>query len=398
MKFSTLLLLTIIAVLIVVAAVPAQPGSDTARIIIGLDADMSSGSAKSGEAIRRGIVLALDEINRSGGIMGKKLELVVRDHRGNPARGIDNIREFSEMKNVLAVVGGLHTPVAMAELKAIHETEMIYLCPWAAGTPVVENRFNPSYVFRVSVRDQYAGGFLIRKALEKGFRRPALMLEQTGWGRSNNKAMTEALKQHDMEPAKVLWFNWGTDSFTDQISSAKAAGADVIMLVANAPEGSALIRSMASFPENSRLPIYSHWGITGGNFFETTREHLPKTDLVFLQTYSFIKPVFPERSEKLFTSYQKKFADVQTPADISAPAGTAHAYDLIRLLGIAAQNARSIDRKIVRDFLEKIASYEGLIKNYTPPFTPELHDALTADDFITARYDEKGHIIPVDKQ
>ena len=46
-------------------------------IAIGLDADMSKGAAQSGEAIRRGLVLAIEEINARGGVLGRPLSLVV---------------------------------------------------------------------------------------------------------------------------------------------------------------------------------------------------------------------------------------------------------------------------------------------------------------------------------
>ena len=75
-------------------------------IVIGLDADMTSAAAQSGEAIRRGALLAIDEINDAGGLLGRPVELVIRDHRGNPERGVDNIADFAAMKNMLAVVGG----------------------------------------------------------------------------------------------------------------------------------------------------------------------------------------------------------------------------------------------------------------------------------------------------
>ena len=170
-----------------------QPNSSDS-VILGLDADMTSGSAASGEAIRRGALLAIEQINKDGGLAGRKVELVVRDHRGNPDRGVDNILEFSTMPNLLAVVGGIHTPVALQELKTIHEKKVLYLGPWAAGTGVVANGYEPNYVYRVSVRDEYAGGFLVDQSLERGFTRLGLLLERTGWGRSNFKAMTEALK------------------------------------------------------------------------------------------------------------------------------------------------------------------------------------------------------------
>ncbi|MEA2059099.1 MAG: ABC transporter substrate-binding protein [Thermodesulfobacteriota bacterium] len=365
------------------------------NIIIGLDADMSSGSAKSGRAIMRGAQIAMDEINSSGGVLGQQLELVIKDHRGNPARGIDNISDFSQMKNMAAVLGGLHTPVAMAELEILHERKIIYLCPWAAGTPVVRHKYTPNFVFRVSVRDEYAGGFLIGKALDAGFKRPALLLEQTGWGRSNKRSMTHALETKGVESAGLFWFNWGVKDLTRQIQAAKKAGADVIMLVANSPEGVVAVKSMAGLPKEERLPIRSHWGITGGEFFKAVKSSLEKIDFKFLQTYSFINPVFQDRNEKIVRAYMKKYPETASARDIFAPVGTAHAYDLVHLLKLAVEKAGTIESTAVREALEQIKSYKGLVKNYLPPFTPEKHDALNAGDFTLAIYDENGVIVPV---
>ena len=94
-----------------------------------------------------------------------------------------------------AVIGGLHTPVALDELALVHQHRLIYLGPWAAGTGIVDNGYTPNYVFRVSVRDQLAGGFLVGRALAAGYRHPGLLLERTAWGRSNEKAITA--ERHD---------------------------------------------------------------------------------------------------------------------------------------------------------------------------------------------------------
>ena len=160
--------------------------------VIGLDADMTAVAASGGIAIERGALIAIEEINENGGVLGKKIELKVRDHRGNPARGIDNIIAFSKEPNLIAVLGGVHTPVALAELKVIHDKKIIYLDPWAAGTSIVENGFDPNYVFRVSVRDEHAGSVLMAAAKNKGATQVGLLLERTGWGRSNEQSMTKA--------------------------------------------------------------------------------------------------------------------------------------------------------------------------------------------------------------
>jgi len=384
----------LIIILFLCLTATAMAGQPDNAIRIGLDADMSSGSARSGEAIRRGVQLAIDEINAEGGVLGRPLALTVRDHRGNPARGRDNIDELAQMPNMVAVVGGLHTPVAMAELAAIHHHGLIFLIPWAAGTPLVDNGYAPNYVFRVSVRDALAGGFLVEQALGRGYRRLYLLLEQTGWGRSNQQAMTAALAQRGLAPAGTSWFHWGAKTTAPLLKKAIEADADAVLLVANAPEGATVIIDMAQLPENARMPIFSHWGITGGHFFQTAQPHLDGVDLYFLQTYSFIDPPAPGRAQMVFERYRNAFADVDEPAMVFAPAGTAHAYDLIHLLRQAIVKAGTTDRDQVRDALEHLDSHQGLVRVYDPAFTPRRHDALTQQDFRLARYDDRGAIVP----
>jgi len=364
-------------------------------IVLGLDADMTSGSAISGEAIRRGIVLAMQEINDQGGVLGRPLELVIRDHRGNPARGVDNIEEFAKMDRLAAVVGGIHTPVALQELESIHKHKIVYLGPWAAGTPIVANNYSPNFVYRVSVRDEYAGGFLVRQALQKGHQEIGLLLEQTGWGRSNEKAIKDALATHNMKPAGVEWFHWGIKNLDEHVDRLVDAGADTIILVCNPLEGVVAVKSMAKRSPSQRLTIISHWGISAGDFFRQAAAELAKVDVVFLQTYSFLKPTQPERASQFVAQYCQRFDDCSGAKEIFAPVGTAHAYELVHLFRQAIEKAGTTDRIAIRDAMEQIDKHEGLIRNYAPPFTVNRHDALSADDFCLARYADDGAIVPI---
>ncbi|NQV98754.1 MAG: ABC transporter substrate-binding protein [Rhodospirillales bacterium] len=364
----------------------------TAPILIGLDADMSAGAAEGGESIRRGAVVAIGEINDNGGVLGRKLEMIVRDHRGNPARGKDNILEFAGMENLVAVLGGIHTPVALHELKDIHANKLIFLVPWAAGTPVVDNGFKPNYVFRVSVRDAFAGGFMVNHAIHSGFGELGLLFERTGWGRSNETAVKTALSKLGKKPAGLEWFNWGVMDLSDEIERLYNQGAEVIVLVANPREGGITSKAMAARPINKRLPIISHWGISGGDFFTMNSEHLKEID------FSFLAPPIPERAELFFRAYQRNFSDTNRPEDVLSPVGAAHAYDLIHLLAKAISQAGTLERSEVRHALENINSYQGLMKNYVPPFTAERHDALNVENFIMTRFDNEGIIRPIGKK
>lgn len=80
--------------------------------------------------------------------------------------------------------------------------------------------------------------------------------------------------------------------------------------------------------------------------------------------------------------------------DIKGPVGAAHAYDLTRLLAMAIDKAGSTDRKAVRDALEKLPPYHGLIKTYAPAFAPSRHEALGPHELLLARYRADGVLVP----
>ena len=361
------------------------------EIIIGLNADVVASSALSGLAIKRGIQLAIDEINQQGGILGKKLRLIVRDNSGITARGRDNMLYFSELDNLAAVMCGIYSPIALAELDIIHDKRIIFLNPWAAATKIVENGYSPNFVFRVSVRDEYAGPFLIEKALEK-YKNIALLLVNDSWGKGNEKSMTQALILKNLIPVSVQWFNWGEKDMRNQLNNIENAGADVIIMVAGAAEGALIIKSMAA--RAKKLPVISHWGITGGHFWKTVNRELENVHLSFLQSFSFFNAK-TEKSKYLIQQYFKTYG-VDQIRQIFAPVGTAHAYDLVHMLAMAIKKAGTIDSQSVRDAMEQLNDYQGVVKHYNPPFTPERHDALDDSSYMLCKFTENGCIIPLD--
>src|SRR5437868_5041586 len=113
-------------------------------IKIGQIAALSGASAQSGEAITRGLTLAIDEINAGGGLIGgRKLELVQRDDESSPPKGLIAARELIARENVAAIFGGIDTPVSLAMIPVINKEKRVYMGVWAAGTGITRNGANP---------------------------------------------------------------------------------------------------------------------------------------------------------------------------------------------------------------------------------------------------------------
>ncbi len=370
--------------------------AESEKLYIGLDADMSAVAKTGGLAIYRGAQIAIEEINKQGGLLGKQLELIVKDHRGNPARGIDNIESLAKQDNLLAVLGGVHTPVAIQELPLIHQHKLIYLGPWAAGTPIIDNNYEPNYVFRISVRDNEAGKVFIKHAQALKVRKVGLLLEQTAWGRSNEKSITENAQGTDIEIVDAEWFNWGQKDFSKSLTSFIESNVEAIILVANSPSAIEISKSLIKQKTLMSIPIISHWGIAGGDFVsELGLEMLNLLNLSVLQTYSFESPTNLEKNTYVIERYQALFDESIAPKSILGASGVAHAYDLVHLLALAVKSANTSNREIIRTAMENIESFHGLVKHYKPAFTADRHDALMAEDYIMSRFDESGWLVPI---
>jgi len=388
MRRSASLLLTLS---LLVAAATGAVAQSKEPVKIGLSAAVSGGSAASGEAIKRGLEIAIGEINAKGGVLGgRPLQMVVRDDEGQPAKGVTIARELVEREKVAAVFGGLHTPVALAQVAVWHELKTPYMGAWAAGTNITRNGQSPNYVFRVSANDDDADKFLTRYATEvlrKG--KPGLLLENTSWGQSNEAGLTKWLGEKGIRAVGIEKFNWGDPDMSPQLLRLKNAGADHVVLVANAPEGAQVVKSRAKI--GWEIPMVSHWGISGGRFAELTGEL--SDGVAFLQTYSFFGKQ-NERGEQVLKALKEKYG-VKGPEDVIAPVGTANAYDGLHLVALAIEQAGSTDGAKVRDALEGLkAEYKGLIKTYRRPFTAEQHDALTDADYIMVVW-RAGKIVPL---
>jgi tripartite ATP-independent transporter DctP family solute receptor len=358
-------------------------------ILIGLDADLSGNSALSGMAIKRGIEIGISEINNSGGVLGKQLKLIARDNSMVSARGIFNINEFSKHKNLVAVFGGISSPVALSELDVIHKNKIVYLDPWAAATNIVKNNRTPNFVFRISVRDEFAANFLIPKALNIS-KKVGLLLANNAWGRGNKKGMEAVLKKRGLTPTIVEMFDWGTDSHSEQIDRIYNSGAQVIVYVGNGLEGAKYVKVLSK--KKNPIPMISHWGITGAEFPKLAGDALEKIDLRILQTHSFINK--KDKLNQMFIKKYIKLYGISNPHEILAPVGTAHAYDLLHILAKAIAKTGSTDREKIRGTLENLGKHRGLVKMYNPPFSPTKHDALDLSDFILTKY-SGNNLIPL---
>jgi branched-chain amino acid transport system substrate-binding protein len=372
---------------VVLASVPAVAQE---AIKFGLVAAMSGQSAKSGEAIVRGLSVAIDEVNAKGGLLGKKVALLVRDDESNPAKGAVAARELVQRERVAALFGGLDTPVSLAIVPFANSSKVPFMGVWAAGTPITKNGAAENYAFRVSAVDELVDKALVDYSIAKyAAKKPGMILINNPWGESNEKGLKAALAAKGMTYAGIEKFETNDVDVVPQLTRLKEAGADVLYLVANVAPSSQVVKSLDRM--GWQVPIVSHWGPAGGRFSELAGPSASRVH--FIQTYSFSGKLSP-KGEAVLAALKKKYPEIKTMADVTPAVGIANAYDALHLTVVAIAKAGTTDGAKVRQAFYAIDSYDGLIKTYKRPFSPENHDALGERDYIFTHFVE-GEILPL---
>ena len=372
------------AAAIVLGGLSAAPLGAAETVKLGLVAALSGPSAQSGEAITRGLTVAIDEINAAGGILGgRMIELIRRDDESNPPKGVIAARELIYKEKVAAFFGGIDSPVSLAIVPLANKAKVPFMGEWAAATPITRNGAKPNYVFRVSAVDAIVDIKLLQYALKTfGASKVGLMLINNPWGESNEKGLKAADAINDaVEIVGVEKFENNDVDMIPQLTRHKERGAEALVLVTNAPPGAQMMKSRERMGWD--VPVVSHWGISGGRFPELAGR--TAGDAHFVQTYSF----FGEQSavgKGVLEALIKKFPKINGPEDVFSPVGTANAYDAMHLMAKAIDKAGSTDGDAIREALENLGRHEGLIKTYDKPFSPDNHDALNENDYIMVRF------------
>ena len=357
---------------------------------LGVLEPLTGNLATQGKLHLEGYEVMRDLINtKFGGVMGRKLVLVRRDDESSPPKGLAAARELISNEKVTALFGGIDSPVSLAIIPVVNKEKIPFMGVWAAATNITKNGANPNYVFRVSAQDELVDVKLIQYAMKTyGAKKPGLVLINNPWGESNEKGLKAAAEAAKIAIAGIEKIEQTDVDMTAQLTRLKNAGADTLILVANAAPGAQMMKARERM--GWKVPVVSHWGISGGRFDELVGPTAGEAH--FVQTYSFFGNL-NDAGKRVLATMQSKYG-VKGPADVLAPVGTANAYDAMNLVARAIEKAKSTDGEAIRKAMYEIDEYAGLIKTYKKPFGPNDHEGLAPDDYIMVKFDGPK-IVPV---
>lgn len=357
---------------------------------IGNSGPLTGPAAFGGAAIKYGAEIAIDEINEKGGVLGQKLRFVQYDDAGAPPRGVDNTRRIALADKCIAIFGGYHSTVGLAQVDPIQEIGIPYIGTIAANTKIIEHGKTPSAMFRVSAKDKWVAHYLVEQALKASKSgKIAFIYENTGWGKGALPDVQAAMKAKGKELVAEETFNWNDQDMSAQVIRIREAGADTLLIWGLDREGNQILRSLDKI--GYKPTMIAAWGVAG-NLGELAG---PLANGVrVMQTFTWMGEMDP-KTKAIWEKIQKKYG-LKDPSDLKMGSGTANAYDAVYILAKAIEKAGSYDWKKVRDALYTV-EHDGLVAKYKPAFdasNPERQDAILPQFYrLTAWHN--GKLLPI---
>ncbi|MFL7902838.1 ABC transporter substrate-binding protein [Azospirillum argentinense] len=362
------------AAVLMSAAVQAQAADP---IKIAYNGDISgSPSAESGQIGVLGIGAAVEDINKRGGVLGRPLEFLVRDDLGQPPKAIQNMTDLIDREKVSVVFGPTNSGNALAWKHIANQKRMPVLVSSASSTAITEGPSSSNYLFRVSMVDrEQAAALLAYVKKNPEAKAVGFFVETTGYGQAGLKDLEQIAALHGMKPVSIEKFDARDTDMTSQLSKAKAAGADTLVVWAQAAPLGHLVRSMEKldyFPK-----VFTTWAASFSGFPEVAGPKLMEWP-VFLTTSSERKSA---EADSLFARIGPKLAN---PSMFWA---ASQAYDTVLLWAAAAEQAGDTKGEAVRAALESLHKpVAGMVKTYDKPFSTTQHEGLTAADYHWSRW------------
>lgn len=345
------------------AALMAASVAGAQPIKIGWLSSLTGPLSSAAIAENQGVQLAVEEINKAGGILGRQIELLTRDTAGDPTKAVNFAQQLAFSDKVHAVIGPVNSGEGLASTPILARAGMPNLVIGAVDELIDPVKYPRA--FRVintnrqwiSTANEYA-----LKVLKKS--KVAVIADTSGYGTSSAKTAIELLEKAGVKPVySVLVDNNKTD-LTDEMTKARAAGADVVM-----PWSAAtgllgrLLNARGELGWN--VPVVGHPALMAAQI----RKLLNKPEYWenayaagYVSTTYGPDGKLPERTQQLVDKVRPKLGGGEIDVLFW---WVAMGYDTVKILEHAIKTAGSTDGAAIQKALENTREYRGVYATYT---------------------------------
>jgi len=325
---------------VVLASLPLPVAAQT-PIKIGASMSVTGTYAKPGTYQKQGYDVCIDELNAKGGILGRKVELVIYDDQSTPATAVRLYEKLITEDKVDAVMGPYSSAVSEAVANVTEKYKKVMVAPLAATTSIFKK--GRKYIFMViTPAENYLDG-LIDMAAKRGLKTVAIINEDTLFPKASASGTVEAAKKRGMQVVLQEAYPKGNTDFSALLVKIKAANPDVIAAGTYFDDAVAITRQMKELNVNPKM-----FGLTVGGdlpeFYDLLRQN---AEYVYGSTQWDESLPYPGQKEFL-AAYKAKFKG-QEPSY-----HTAAGYAGCLIYAEAVKKAGTLDADKVRDQLLKM--------------------------------------------
>ena len=325
---------------IVFASLPLPAAAQT-PIKIGASMSVTGTYAKPGTYQKQGYDVCIDELNAKGGILGRKVELVIYDDQSTPATAVRLYEKLITEDKVDAVMGPYSSAVSEAVANVTEKYKKVMVAPLAATTSIFKK--GRKYIFMViTPAENYLDG-LIDMAAKRGLKTVAIINEDTLFPKASAAGTAEAAKKKGMQVVLQEAYPKGNTDFSALLVKIKAVNPDVIAAGTYFDDAVAITRQMKELNVNPKM-----FGLTVGGdlpeFYDLLKQN---ADYIYGSTQWDESLPYPGQKEFL-AAYKAKFKG-QEPSY-----HTAAGYAGCLIYAEAVKKAGTLDADKVRDQLLKM--------------------------------------------
>jgi branched-chain amino acid transport system substrate-binding protein len=299
-----------------------------------------------GDSSVKGLHLAVDQINASGGVLGGPIALVVEDNGSKAGETATIVRKFISQDKVTAILGDLTSSATMEGAPLAQAAKIPMLTPSATNVAITKIG---DYIFRSCFVDPFTGRIMARFALDQLQAKRAIVMTDVkqDYSVGLTQAIREYFDQSGGEISAELSYSSGDTNFRTQLTQVRMAQPDVVFLPGYYTEAALILRQAKELGINCPFVGGEGWDspalvqVAGksadGNYYT---DHFSAADL-------------DPRVQKFVREYRGRYSSVPD-------ALAALWYDGARILAQALQRAGSTDPTKVRDALAATRDFDGV--------------------------------------
>jgi len=343
-KWSVLLAGLMIVVLLSTSLVGCRPAA-AKEVKIGVLCPLTGVIAAYGQEQKNAVAIAIEEINAKGGILGRKLVMVLEDDEKKPELAASMTQKLINA-GVDVIIGGMSSSCTMAGGPIANAKQVIMISPWSTNPKAAEG----DWVFRACFSDEFQGRIQAKFIAENlKSKRPAQLLDVSDDGsKGQGEVVAKTLKELGVPLLTTESYAGGDRDFRAQLTKIKALNPDCL----DAPNyyGEAALIRVQMKELGMDIPMVGGDGLDSSDFFKIAGPAAVGTMITTHYSPEDPRPVVQEFRKK----YEQKHGD--TPESTAALS-----YDAVMLYKIAVEKAGGWDKVKIRDALAGLKNITTLV-------------------------------------